>query len=299
LNGPVYAILADRIWQRSGDIEFLKSYYPSIKKNTIFTMAMNPAPEGPISMPADNAGMEWFEWGEWLGMCSHLGGIRLAALQIIARMAEAVGDSDFADQCRQWYASGSAAMEDKMWTGRYYLNFYEEKAGRKSDAIMGYQLDGEWIADCHGVPGAFRAERVPVVLETIRECNMPSVNFGALSFADPRGGPLSPDNKIVEYGSYFMFFPEVMMLAMNYIYNGQPDFGLEFLRKTMEVVVCREGHAWDTPNVVDGQTGERVFGTDYYQNMMLWALPSAVAGQDLKAACAPGSLVDRMIQAGR
>lgn len=31
---------------------------------------------------------------------------------------------------------------------------------------------------------------------------------------------------------------------------------------------------------------------------MLWALPLAMRGQDLKQGCAPGSLVDRVIRAG-
>ncbi len=43
-----------------------------------------------------------------------------------------------------------------MWTGEYYLNFYEPETGKKSDDVMGYQLDGEWAARYHGLPGVFR-----------------------------------------------------------------------------------------------------------------------------------------------
>ncbi|MCL5994562.1 MAG: GH116 family glycosyl-hydrolase [Chloroflexi bacterium] len=222
LNGPVYAILVDRLWQRTGDAEVLHAFYQSVKRTMAFTMDLNPTPEGVISMPADNRGMEWFEWGEWLGMCSHLGAIRLAALRIVERMARALGDTPFEAQCRQWCAAGTAAMEEKLWVdadagataGGYYLNFYEEKTGRRSDAIMGYQLDGEWVANMHGVPGVFRADRVPVVLDTIRRCNMPAARCGALSFANADGRALSPDEKIVEYGSSFIFLPEIMMLAI-------------------------------------------------------------------------------------
>jgi hypothetical protein len=53
------------------------------------------------------------------------------------------------------------------------------------------------------------------------------------------------------------------------------------------------------PNIVRGDTGERVYGTDYYQSMMLWALPPALKGQDIHDACAPGSIVDRVLRAGR
>ena len=297
LNGPVYAILVDRLWQRTGDDGVLRRFYESVKKNTLFSMALNPSPEGAISMPSDNRGMEWFEWGEWLGMCAHLGAIRLAGLHIVERMAETAGDAEFAARCRAWFADGSAAMENKMWAGGYYLNFFEEKTGRKSDAVMGYQLDGEWVAAAHGVPGVYRADRVPVVLDTIRRCNMPSVVCGALSFATPQGQPLGPGDKTVEYGSTFIFLPEIMMLAMNYLYAGRREFGLEMLRRTMEQMVCVQGHPWDLPNMIAGDTGRRIFGTDYYQNLMLWGAPASLEGSSLKEVCAEGGIIDRMIRA--
>jgi hypothetical protein len=52
------------------------------------------------------------------------------------------------------------------------------------------------------------------------------------------------------------------------------------------------------PNMVRGDTGERYIGTDYYQVMMLWALPVVLDGKDMTNACTPGSLVDRVIKAG-
>jgi hypothetical protein len=53
------------------------------------------------------------------------------------------------------------------------------------------------------------------------------------------------------------------------------------------------------PNIMRGDTdtGERTFGNDYYQDLMLWSLPAALAGQDFAAPSQPGGLVDRIIQA--
>ena len=48
-----------------------------------------------------------------------------------------------------------------------------------------------------------------------------------------------------------------------------------------------------------GVTGERVFGFDYYQNLMLWALPAAIDGKSLDDPCKPGGLVDWILQAGK
>ena len=56
---------------------------------------------------------------------------------------------------------------------------------------------------------------------------------------------------------------------------------------------------FDMPNLVRGDTGEITFGNDYYQNLILWCLPAAIAGEDIKAAAARGALVSRMIDAVR
>lgn len=93
------------------------------------------------------------------------------------------------------------------------------------------------------------------------------------NFTWPDGDPLPAESQVAEYGQYAMFPPELLVL--------------------------RQRHPWDLPNIVRGDTGTRVFGTDYYQHMMLWAVPAALAGQDLRAFCAPDGLVDQVMQAGK
>jgi uncharacterized protein (DUF608 family) len=82
---------------------------------------------------------------------------------------------------------------------------------------------------------------------------------------------------------------------MTYIYAGQRELGVELVRKFWESLCLGQGHAWDTPNMIHGDSGRRVFGTDYYQNMMLWALPAAINGQDLATSCREGGLIKRMV----
>jgi uncharacterized protein (DUF608 family) len=299
LNGTCYVDMVDRLWQRTGDDGVLREFYDSLKRCNTFTVNLAKGPGGVISMP-DVGGMEWFEFGEWAGMAAHLGGLRLAQLHMVERMAEAMGDAEYADQCRAWFADGSRAMEEEMWAGGYYLNFYDKETGKRSDDVMGYQLDGQWATEYHGLPGVFRSDRVGTALETIKRCNIAlTPDVGAANFARPDGGPLPPESRVAEYGQYAMFPPELLVLAMTYIYAGEREFGLELARRHWANLVLRQRHPWDLPNIVRGDTGARVFGTDYYQNMMLWAMPAALAGQDLKDSCAPGTLVDRIIKAGK
>lgn len=299
LNGTCYVDLVDRLWQRTGDDGVLREFYESVKKCNSLTMNLRQGPGGVISMPEGDKGMEWFEHGEWAGMCSHMGGLHLAQLRMVERMASRMGDAPYVQQCRAWLEEGSKAMEDQMWAGKCYLNFYEPETGKKSDDVMGYQLDGQWAALFHGLPGVFREDRVETALETIRRCNVSlTPKVGAANFARPDGSPVSAKDKLAYYGTYAMFTPEVVVLGMTYIYAGKKEFGVDLVRGHWEDLCLRQGLEWDMPNIIRGDTGARVFGTDYYQDMMLWALPVAMHGQDLKQGCAQGSLVDRVIRVG-
>ena len=75
------------------------------------------------------------------------------------------------------------------------------------------------------------------------------------------------------YGQSAMFAAELLVLAMTYIYAGENEFGLDPARRFWANLALRQRHPWDLPNNVCGDTGARVDGTDYYQGMMLWAMP--------------------------
>jgi len=91
------------------------------------------------------------------------------------------------------------------------------------------------------------------------------------------------------------------MLAMNFMYEGQKDFGESLLKRSLDSMVLKWGYTWDSINTTQGDkdTGQRAFGADYYQDMMLWAVPAALKGQDLTGPMRSGGLVDRVLKAGK
>ncbi len=303
LNGLCYAAMVDRYALCWGhESSFTNEFYESVKRNTIFTVNLRPeyAPgDRVISMPTGNEGTEWFEAGKpgWSGMVAHVGGLHLAELRIAQKMAEQVGDADFARQCREWLEAGTNSMETKMWSGNYYLNFWEPETGAKSELVFGYQMDGQWVADFHGLAPVFSPERVKQTLATIARCNVALSKTGAANYAHADGSPAP----VGGYGTYSYFPPEVLMLAMTYIYAGEREFGLDLARRCWQNITCTWRYTWDAPNIMRGDkdTGESVYGHDYYQDMMLWSLPAALAGKPMGAVVSPGGLVDRVLKAGR
>ncbi len=227
-----------------------------------------------VSVPDDNLDpyrvspqpgilLELFEWVEWFGMAPHVGGIHLANLKMAERMAEKVGDKEFAQQCRDWFEQGSRAMENQLWAGSYYLAYFEPKTGKKSDDVFAYQLDGDWMAKYHGLNGVFRPDRARTTLETIARTCVRLTPYGADNFARPDGS-LAQD---VGYGPNTFFVPELYMLAMTYIYAGERDLGLELARRCAQALVDN-GSEWSQPNIIRGDNGLEIFGSYYDQNMM-------------------------------
>ena len=290
LNGSCFADLVHRLWIRTKDDSVLQEFYPVVKKNLIFTMNMKAPPEGIISAPRIGRGQEWWEHTPVQGMVSHLGGMRLAHLRIGERMAEQMGDDQFARQCHTWYEQGSALLEEHLWTGEYYMFFNNLENSETSDLIMSSQLDGDWSIYLNGLgKGAFRAERARTALDSIYKTCL--VDCGLVGFSDPETSAM-----LLEYGT---FPPEINIVGMTYLYHGKRDIGLEIIRRNMDNTVRKQRHAWDSPNLVRCDDGRRTYGSDYFQNMVLWAVPAALENQDLTGPCEPGGLAYRVLEAAK
>ena len=293
--------MVDKLWRRTGDDAVLREFYDAVKRATIHTMNLRPeyGEQQVIAMPSGDRDSEWVEFVPLAGLASHVGGVHLAQLRMMRRMAERVDDADFVKQCDQWFAAGAKALEEHLWTGKYYLFYNELESGKKSDIMMGCQLDGEWIARLHGLPGAFPPERVQTTLATVAKGNADPQQcpYGMRVFANADGSKIQGD-----FGGYLgkdasTYSAEGLMLGMTYLYNGQKDFGEDVIRRTLAYVMVHNGFTWDFPLSWQVDTGKRTYGSDYYQNMVLWSSPAALAGQDLTGPCKSGGLVDRIIKA--
>jgi uncharacterized protein (DUF608 family) len=203
-------------------------------------------------------------------------------------MAETTGDAAFAQQCDQWFAAGSKAMEEHLRAGTHYRLYNEFKSGKKSDVVMGCQLDGEWTARFHGLPGVFPPDRVQATLATIAKANADprQYPFGMRVFANADGSKLQGEFGCLGNNAGTCS-AEGFMLGMTCLFHGHTAFGADLIRRTLACVMVDNGYTWDFPLSWQVDTGKRTHGSDYYQNMILWSVPAARASNCGSRPCNP------------
>lgn len=305
LNGICFIGILDRLWLRTRDQTLVERFYPVVKANTIFTINLQPPPNGVVGVHRVGTGQEWWEHTPVQGLVTHVAGLRLASLQIAARMARAVGDDSFAAQCDRWFSEGKELAERTVWMedAGSYMFFRDEERGAESDDILSSQLDGEWSSRSHGFDGVFAADRVRRTLATIRDACVG--DFAVSGFATREGTAeahssitFSRDGEPMDT-PYGTFTAETDIIGMTYMYAGDRDLGLEIVRRNADNIIRLQGHGWDLPNMVRGDNGLRNFGTDYFQKLSIWGVPAALEGQPIDAPCRDGGLVAKVLAAAQ
>jgi uncharacterized protein (DUF608 family) len=230
------------------------------------------------------------------GAAIHISGYWLATLRMAERMAEKMGDREFAEDCRSWIERGSRSVEEKLWNEALgsYLLYHQPETGLKSDSVLSDQLFGECFARAHGLPRIFPEERTRQVLETIWSHNVRAARFGVRTAVTPDLGNVTGGlYSDLQAPSYSSTVPSMLM-----VYSGDAARGLEVMRSTWHEMVVNGQMAWDMPACVTPE-GKAGYGLEYYHNTMLWMLPMAVLGEDLKGYAADTGFAGRVVQAAR
>lgn len=311
MNGANYVILIDRYWKAMGkDPKVLKEFYDSVKRATDFSFNTRPkyGLSQIVAMPEPNSPanmLEWFEDRHWYGYVAHPGGMRMAQAEMTRGWAKAMGDTKFVAKLDAWLKAGAEALEKHLWNGEYYDAFNEPESGRREKAFFSPMVNGQYFAESAGLPGVFPKDRFDAVLKMMRKAcaatatGMPPVliNGDGTLFEEREGNDAVGAGYLT--GKWGYTNAQVRKIAMAFMYAGQKDFGTELLKKNLELNFLKWGYTWDGPHAASqkADNGERSYGTDYYQNQILWGAPAALQAKDIAAPLQPGALVDRMLKA--
>jgi uncharacterized protein (DUF608 family) len=292
LNSCVHVHLIDRLWQRNLSQEVLREFYPSVIQALNYTKRLDRDGDGLIDLDPDPIPNQYYGAWFWYGASVHVNGLWLAALAIAERMAEHMKDTAASGDFGLLRAKANQSLEEKLWGGEYYWLYNDPQNGRTSKTVLANQLAGEWCAQLHGLPSIFPEDHILKTLETVKRLCMPLTSAGVLDAARPEGG-LDHTGSPQSDG---IFVGECACVAATLSYHGDDASGLEIARRLFETIVLKERRPWDMPNILDA-SGKIIHGTDFYQDMILWALPLASARKSIHQACSAGLMVSRILDA--
>ena len=198
-------VKAYREWKNLGDDEWLRRFWPHIKRALEYSWS----PENPDRWDPNKSGVLWGRQHhtldmELFGPSSWLTTMYLAALKAGSIMAEAMGELDFAEECRSLAAKGGDYVDRELFNGRYYTQKLDltdrsvlapfdqnRKAGVLRESFMEaywsdeygeikYQIGqgcltdqilGQWQAEIAGLGDLLEPANVLTALKTVFEYN--------------------------------------------------------------------------------------------------------------------------------
>jgi uncharacterized protein (DUF608 family) len=305
LNSSQFVQLVYRYYRRTGDKAFLCEMYPAVKGAIDYLKGLDSDADGlvndhPHVLPGEIwPANQFYDIWPWYGTSAYVAGTWLATLRCAETIADHLGDRQFAQDCRVWRTRGERAFEEKLWNGRYYRVYNDPEHRRVSEVSLANQLIGEWCARVVGLGSLLPPARVSSAIEAIAELNVRAGDAVIVNGVNPDGTPhrSRPDGHENDHAAG-CFVGESLCAAMTMLYVGQQKIGVDVARRIYEAITLRHRMPWDQYCIIAPSDGHPIWGSDYYSNMVVWALPMALAGQDIALFTQTGGLLDRILRAG-
>jgi len=285
-------------WILSGDLEWLRSLWPRIRKAIEFAWI-------PGGWDANRDGvMEGVQHNtydvEFYGPNPQCGIYYLAALRACEEMANTVGEATFAKECRQLFENGSRWIDANLFNGEFYVQQVRPYASNQIAASlrssMGAddpehpeyqvgkgclvdQMVGQYLAEVCGLGALLDPKHIRATLESIFRYN----HKGALYSHDcvERTFALNDEAALVicDYAKSprpqipFPYFAEVMTgfeysAATHMLYAGMTQQGVEAIANIRSRYDGERRNPWD----------EAECGHHYARAMAAWSAVLAVSG---------------------
>jgi non-lysosomal glucosylceramidase len=219
----------------------------------------------------ENSGCPDQTFDTWVmtGASAYCGGLWLAALFAMTKIADALQKTEDKDKFQKLLDKGKVAFERKLWNGRNY-NF--DCSNEECRSIMADQLCGQWyLRSCGFNYEVFPQDRVKTALKTIYENNVQSFcngRMGAVNgFIDGAADKFTIQSEEVWTGVTYA-------LAASMIQEGMWSEGFNTAGGMYKSMTERFGLAFDTP--------EALYATKYYRSvsymrpLSIWSMQLAI-----------------------
>ncbi|XP_062984437.1 non-lysosomal glucosylceramidase [Elgaria multicarinata webbii] len=235
----------------------------------------------------ENSGFADQTYDAWVvtGASAYCGSLWLAAVCMMCKMAEILGEGEVLQKYSDILAKGTVAFERLLWNGKYYN--YDSSRSPSSNSIMSDQLAGQWFLRACGLgegkSEVFPRSHVLSALRTIFEANVLGFSdgtMGAVNGMRPNGVPDSSSLQSNE-----VWVGVVYALAATMIQEGLLQEGLRTAEGCYRTVWERLGMAFQTP---EAYCQKRVFRSlAYMRPLSIWSMQLALERQATQPPPAP------------
>lgn len=280
-----FILLAYRDFLFTHDEALLRKLYPFIKK--AFYWLAN-TDRNKDYLPDHEGADQTFDCWDFYGVNAYASGIFLASVLALEKIAALMRDEQMQKEALLWFKKGRVSFEKKLWRKGYFIAYNNTKEGlteqqlshhvksqKISISCMAAQLVGQWIAHLLGLGYIVSEDRVKKALLTILKMNGSASAFGAVNAVLPSG-----EKDKANWQSENIWFGINYCLASLAIYEGYVSEGLELAKKVWDNAASNILNPWNQADMYSSTDGTYLFGDHYMRNMVIWAIPFALAKKD-------------------
>uniref|UniRef100_A0A8D0HDJ2 Glucosylceramidase beta 2 n=1 Tax=Sphenodon punctatus TaxID=8508 RepID=A0A8D0HDJ2_SPHPU len=224
----------------------------------------------------ENSGFADQTYDAWVvtGASAYCGSLWLAAVCMMCRMAEILGETEVLEKYSAILKKGTESFERLLWNGKYYN--YDSSGGSLSNSIMSDQCAGQWFLRACGLgegkSEVFPRSHVLSALKTIFEMNVLRFGNGALGAVNGMRPSGVPDASSVQ--SDEVWVGVVYALAATMIQEGLVHEGFRTAEGCYRTVWERLGMAFQTP---EAYCQRKLFRSlAYMRPLSIWSMQLAL-----------------------
>jgi len=177
---PKFILQIYRIYFLAGhkDQNFLKETWPAVKAALEYMKTLDSDQD---ELPEnENFPDQTFDNWTMKGTSAYCAILTLSAYRAAIRIAERLGEMDFAQTYREKVTKGKESLTKKLWNGKYF------KFDETCEDVMSAQLMGHWYLDLFNLTPVFDVVTIKSVLKSIVDTNLNRFFGGRLGAVNGR-----------------------------------------------------------------------------------------------------------------
>jgi len=276
----ILEIYQDYVW--SGDRDFLNELWPNAKKAAEWQI--NRAQKYGLPDHLNNT-YDWWAFQD-KDIVSYNAFLHLAALKAAGKLAEIQEDREFAAECDNNFNRSQEVLIDKMWNGKHFLAWYQED-GSHPQTLMTDVLYGQLWAQILGLGLLVDQDKLEKQLYQEKKVN--DTPFGLKVMEEegresstPRG--LYTENRQYQRDELVWEAGSIDWSALNIYLGGDVNESLETAGKIFKKWQQQLNDQWDIRDLSTAWNGEPWCNSHYARQLILWAIPLALSGQQYSAS---------------